>query len=348
MKIKEKALVGVVGAGSFGTTIATLLAHNADVLLFSRRKQIVDNINEHNTHINLTLSKRIRATDQIEEITQSCSLIFPVVPSASFRDTIKSMSPFLTPGHILIHGTKGLDLSDLPLNEISHIKISRKQIHTMSEVIRQETPVLRIGCLAGPNLYREILEGQPTACVIASEYDEVIKAGSEYLASKIFYVFGSYDLVGAEMAGALKNIIALASGMLAGKGMGKNIQAMLITRGLREMIEIGRAVGATHRSFLGTAGIGDLIATATSEKSRNFTFGYRFSQGESMQEIISSMDEIVEGVRTVQIAHQLAKYYQIRVPIIQMIFSVLFEQMELEKAIQYLMRYPYLPDVDFI
>lgn len=341
-------MVGVVGAGSFGTTIATLLAHNADVLLFSRRKQIVDNINEHNTHINLTLSKRIRATDQIEEITQSCSLIFPVVPSASFRDTIKSMSPFLTPGHILIHGTKGLDLSDLPLNEIRHIKISRKQIHTMSEVIRQETPVLRIGCLAGPNLYREILDGQPTACVIASEYDEVIKAGSEYLASKIFYVFGSYDLVGAEMAGALKNIIALASGMLAGKGMGKNIQAMLITRGLREMIEIGRAVGATHRSFLGTAGIGDLIATATSEKSRNFTFGFRFSQGESMQEIISSMDEIVEGVRTVQIAHQLAKYYQIRVPIIQMIYSVLFDQMELEKAIQYLMRYPYLPDVDFL
>ncbi|HQX44602.1 MAG TPA: NAD(P)H-dependent glycerol-3-phosphate dehydrogenase, partial [Saprospiraceae bacterium] len=286
--------------------------------------------------------------DQIEEITQSCSLIFPVVPSASFRDTIKSMSPFLTPGHILIHGTKGLDLSDLPLNEIRHIKISRKQIHTMSEVIRQETPVLRIGCLAGPNLYREILDGQPTACVIASEYDEVIKAGSEYLASKIFYVFGSYDLVGAEMAGALKNIIALASGMLAGKGMGKNIQAMLITRGLREMIEIGRAVGATHRSFLGTAGIGDLIATATSEKSRNFTFGFRFSQGESMQEIISSMDEIVEGVRTVQIAHQLAKYYQIRVPIIQMIYSVLFDQMELEKAIQYLMRYPYLPDVDFL
>lgn len=102
--------------------------------------------------------------------------------------------------------------------------------------------------------------------MIASEYDEVIKAGSEYLASKIFYVFGSYDLVGAEMAGALKNIIALASGMLAAKAW-ENIQAMLITRGLREMIEIGRAVGATHRSFLGTAGIGDLIATATSEKA---------------------------------------------------------------------------------
>mgnify|MGYP000916026632 CR=1 FL=1 len=348
MKKTKAHTVGVVGAGSFGTTIATLLAHNTEVLIFSRRDEVIDSINQRNTHLNILLSDKIRATGDLEEITSKCQLIFPVLPSSSFRITMKSMAPYLTPGHILIHGTKGLDISGIPIDDLMKVNLSSKHIHPMSTVIKQETSVLRMGCLAGPNLYKEILEGQPTACVIASEYDEVIRIGSEYLSSRYFFVFGSYDMVGAEMAGALKNIIALASGMLEGKGMGKNIQAMLITRGLRELIELGRAVGATHRSFLGTAGIGDLIATATSNKSRNFTFGMRYARGEKMQAIIDDMNEIVEGVRTVRIAYQLARYHHVRVPIINMIYSVLFEGMDVERAIEFLMRYPYLPDVDFI
>lgn len=348
MKKSNPHTVGVIGAGSFGTTVATLLAHNTDVLIFSRRQEVINSINLENKHLNIKLSDKIRATGDISEITSQCQLIFPVLPSSSFRTTMKIMAPSLTPGHILIHGTKGLDISGVSIDELMKSNVSSKDIHTMSSVIKQETSVMRIGCLAGPNLYKEILEGQPTACVIASEYDEVIKIGSEYLSSRFFFVFGSYDMVGAEMAGALKNIIALASGMLEGKGLGKNIQAMLITRGLRELIELGRAVGATHRSFLGTAGIGDLIATATSNKSRNFTFGFRYAKGEKMDDIIKDMQEIVEGVRTVRIAHQLARYHHIRVPIINMIYSVLFEEMDVNKAIEFLMRYPYLPDVDFI
>ncbi len=348
MKKTNPHTVGVVGSGSFGTTISTLLAHNTDVLIFSRRKEVIDSINQYNTHLNIKLSSRIKATGDIQEVTERCQLIFPILPSSSFRTTMKSMSNYLTPGHILIHGTKGLDISGIKIEDIMKVNLSSNHIHTMSTVIKQETSVLRIGCLAGPNLYKEILEGQPTACVIASEFDEVIKIGSEYLASKYFFVFGSYDLVGAEMAGALKNIIALASGMLEGRGLGKNIQAMLITRGLRELIELGKAVGATHRSFLGTAGIGDLIATATSNKSRNFTFGLRYAKGELMSDIIQDMQEIVEGVRTVRIAQQLARYHHVRVPIISMIYSVLFEGMDVQKAIEFLMRYPFIPDVDFI
>ncbi|MBK8486022.1 MAG: NAD(P)-dependent glycerol-3-phosphate dehydrogenase [Saprospiraceae bacterium] len=341
-------VVGVIGAGSFGTTIATLLAHNTDVLMYARKKEVVDRINQTHQHLGVELNSRIQATHSIEEVCSKTSLLFPVVPSESFRDTCISMSAYLTPAHMLIHATKGLDVAGIPLSQIATVNISRKNIHTMSEVIRQETSVLRVGCLAGPNLYREILDKQPAASVIASEYDEVIKAGSDVLTSRMFYVFGSYDLLGAEMAGALKNIIALGSGMLAGKGLGKNLEAMLITRGLREMIELGRSVGATSRSFLGTAGIGDLIATATSSKSRNFNFGFRLGQGENMNEIIHSLDEVVEGVRTVRIANQLAKHYHLRIPIINMIYSVVFDKLDLEKAIQYLMRYPYLPDVDFI
>ncbi|MEP7196858.1 MAG: NAD(P)H-dependent glycerol-3-phosphate dehydrogenase [Saprospiraceae bacterium] len=348
MKKSNPHIVGVIGAGSFGTTISTLLAHNTDVLLFSRRSEVIESINKKNTHLNIKLSEKIKATGDLSEITEKCQLIFPILPSSSFRTTMKSMSTLLTPGHILIHGTKGLDISGVPIEDMMKVNLSSKHIHTMSTVIKQETSVLRTGCLAGPNLYKEILEGQPTACVIASEFDEVIKIGSEYLTSKYFFVFGSYDLVGAEMAGALKNIIALASGMLDGKGLGKNIQAMLITRGLRELIELGRSVGATHRSFLGTAGIGDLIATATSNKSRNYTFGYRYAKGEKMEDIVEDMNEIVEGIRTVRIAQQLARYHHVRVPIISMIYSVLFEKMDVQKAIEFLMRYPYLPDVDFI
>ncbi len=339
---------GVIGAGSFGTTIATLLAHNAEVMMYSRKEEVVKAINENHFHRNVQLDHKIRCTNSLKEILNFCQLVFPVVPSEKFRETMKAASPYLTPGHILIHGTKGLDLKKNLGDGSEEQSISRKSVHTMSEVIRQETSVLRIGCLAGPNLYKEILEGQPTASVIASEYDEVIKIGSAALASKYFFVFGSYDLVGAEMAGALKNIIALGSGLLGGIGLGKNIQAMLITRGLREMIEIGKAVGATHRSFLGTAGIGDLIATATSDKSRNYQFGYRMGKGEKREDIIKSLDEVVEGLRTVQIANQLGKYYHLRIPIINMIHSVVFEKISVEKAIEFLMRYPFLPDVDFI
>mgnify|MGYP002397509739 CR=1 FL=1 len=345
---KSNRIVGVVGAGSFGTTVASLLSHNVDVLMYSRQPEVIQKINREHQHLGYTLAPNIRATGSLEEICHEARLIFPVVPSENFRETCKAMSSFVGPAHLLIHCTKGLDIEGIQMSELAHVNISRKNVHTMSEVIRQETSVLRVGCLAGPNLYREIMAQQPAASVIASEYDEVIKSGSEALASRFFFVFGSYDLLGAEMAGALKNIIALGSGMLAGKGMGKNLEAMLITRGLREMIELGRCIGSSSRSFLGTAGIGDLIATATSPSSRNYSFGFRIGKGEQMKDVLNSMDEVVEGVRTVRIANQLAKHYHLRVPIINMIYSVVFEDLPIERAIQFLMRYPYLPDVDFI
>jgi glycerol-3-phosphate dehydrogenase (NAD(P)+) len=161
-------------------------------------------------------------------------------------------------------------------------------------------------------------------------------------------VFGSHDIVGAELAGALKNVIALGSGILGGLQLGKNIQAMLITRGLREMIYIGSTLGAHPRSFLGTAGIGDLIATATSENSRNYTFGTRIARGETMEEINRSMDELVEGVRTLRIVQQLSAHNKQQLPIFQMLYKVIYEQYSFDKAMAFLMRYPYDLDVDFI
>ncbi len=340
--------VGVIGAGSFGTAIANLLAYNTDVLFFSRKAELVETINRKRHHLGVDISTRIHATSDPEEIAARCTLIFPVVPSVSFRRMMRSFGPYLRPDHLLIHGTKGFDTNEIEEELISQKGISRKDVNTMSEVIMQESSVIRVGCLSGPNLASEIMEGQPTATVIASRFDEVIDAGQAVLSSRYFHVFGTYEILGAELAGALKNVIALGSGILKGKGLGKNIQAMLITRGLTEMVHYGQRLGAGNKAFLGTAGIGDLVATATSKNSRNFTFGYRLGQGEKFQDIRDDMPELAEGVRTLRIVRYLAKNMKLRVPIMEMLYSVVFDELEIEKALEFLMTYPYDIDVDFM
>jgi glycerol-3-phosphate dehydrogenase (NAD(P)+) len=340
--------IGVVGFGAFGAAVADLLAHNNLVMLYSRDEDKVRQFNETHMFKGFKLSERILATSDLKRLTLSCNIIFPVIPSHSFRQTIRAMSPYLDPSKILIHGTKGLDVEDMD-EEIGEIEMIQKiNIHPMSEVIQQETNILRIGCLSGPNLATEILEGQPTATVIASDYEEVIHIGQKYLSSPRFFVFGSDDLKGAELAGVLKNIFALASGVLYGKGYGKNIQAMLLTRGLREMIALGKALGSNSMAFLGTAGIGDLIATATSSLSRNFSFGERLGRGEEKEKILNELDEVVEGLRTLKFAYILSKKYNVHVPITAMIYKIVYEQYEVERAIQFLMRYPQATDVDFL
>ncbi len=341
-----KEPVGVIGSGSFAVTVAHLLSHNVNVLLYSRRLEIVNQLNDHHRLFDHDLHPRISATNDISEIGKKCSVIFPIVPSEFFRDTIRLVADHLTPKHILIHGTKGFDL----INNVNYDAegLSRKDIRTMSEVILEETSVIRIGALSGPNLYKEILAGQPAATVVASRFEEVIKVGQKVLDGPQFAVFGSQELLGAELSGALKNIIALCTGMLNGLGMGKNIEALLITRGLRELIYIGKAMDVPTKAFLGTAGIGDLIATATSSSSRNFTFGQRLAKGESKEDISKSITGLAEGVRVLKITNGLIKHYQVNAPIITLLHKVVFEGYNLNTAIQFLMRYPYVQDVDFI
>jgi glycerol-3-phosphate dehydrogenase (NAD(P)+) len=172
--------------------------------------------------------------------------------------------------------------------------------------------------------------------------------GQEALGSKLFFVFGTHDTKGAELAGAYKNVIAIASGVLDGKGLGRNIQGMLITRGLREMVYFGKLLGSSSRAFIGTSGIGDLVATATSSSSRNFSFGCRLAKGESVDEILKSTDEEIEGLRTLKIAEELAKSYNIHAPITRILYRVVYENLNIDRAIMDLMRFPYAPDVDFL
>ena len=345
----HKRPVGIIGAGSFGIAVAKLLAHNTEVLIYSRKPETVRAINDDHFHYGTSLNPTIRATGDPQELVEQCRLIFPIVPSSAFRTTMQLFSPYLKPYHILIHGTKGLDLVGLREEELKrNTPVTRANIRTMSEVIAEETSVIRIGCLSGPNLANELIEGQPTATLIASRFDEVIDAGQAVLNSKRFHVFGSYEILGAEFAGAFKNIIAIGSGILGGKGMGRNIQAMLLTRGLTEMIAFGKRLGASKDAFLGTAGIGDLIATATSTNSRNYTFGMRLGQGEKREAILASMTEVAEGVRTLRLAHLIARTYRLHVPISEMLYRAVFEGFNIDRAIEYLMEYPYDVDVDFV
>ncbi len=342
----RKKKVGVIGAGSFGTTVANLLSFNSDVLIYAKHEHQVININEKHTNRGYELRENIKATKALSLVAEECDVLFPVVPSANFRMMMQELSPYVSPRHIIIHGTKGLDVKLKADEPIAFL--SKDQIFSMSEVIQDETSVLRVGCMSGPNLSNEIMAGLPAATVIASEFEEVIKIGHQLLSNSSFFVFGSNEIRGAEFAGAYKNIIALASGMLREKKLGKNIEALLITRGLREMVYFGKAVGIHERAFLGTAGIGDLIATATSESSRNFTFGRAIASGLKMEEILLDPNEVAEGVRTLKIAYLLGNFYKIDAPITNMLYKIIYEDFPVDQAIRYLMSYPYSADVDFI
>jgi glycerol-3-phosphate dehydrogenase (NAD(P)+) len=340
-----KLPAGVIGAGSFGVTVAQLLAANNDVMLYARDPGVVNQINETRKVIGIDLSPRITAVSSPFVIAEQCEVIFPVIPSDDFRMMMKTFGPLLSPRHILIHGTKGLDTSRIQDVMTFTGKLERSEICTMSNVIAEESNVLRIGCLSGPNLSKEILEGQPTATVIASEYDEVVAIGIELLSSKKMFVFGSSDILGAELAGAFKNIIAVGSGYLRGKGLGKNVQGLFITRGLHEIAYFGGLLGANKSAFLGTAGIGDLIATATSSSSRNYQFGFELGRGKRLQEVLAASDELAEGVRTLKIAYLLAKSEKTRLPIIETLYRIVYEDLAFDVALDYLMRYPYSKDV---
>lgn len=346
IKKSFKKPVGVIGAGSFGLAMANMLAKKSDVILYARRPEAAAYISSHEVYKGKPVHTRVEATNNLEELAEKCSVIFPIVPAYNFRQMMKQLAPSLHPYHILIHGTKGLDICTPP--DATKKQIDRSCIRTMSEVIREESVVVRIGCLSGPNLATELVQGQPAATVVASHFQEVITEGIRLLRTDRFQVYGSSDLIGVELCGVLKNIIAIASGALSGLGLGENARALLISRGMVEMIYLGRALGGNVQAFIGLAGVGDLVATCTSNLSRNFTVGYRLAKGETLNLILETMEETAEGVHTVQIMTQLAENLKVRAPITQMLYKVLFENMKVEEALQYLMKYPFNADVDFL
>ena len=270
--IMESNPVGVIGAGNFGTVIANIIAEKRPVLLYARNHLDVEHMISTRENCGYYLHPNIEPVNNLETLANNCEVIFPIISSSGFRKLMKNLALYLYPYHILIHGTKGLDIRpDIDIYNDT-IEVNRSHIKTMSEVITEETVAVRVGCLAGPNLAKEIALGQPAATVVASPFDEVISIGKKLLRSKRFQVYGSTDLVGIELAGVLKNIIAIAAGALHGLGMGENAKALLLSRGLAEMIHLGKSLGGNTHAFIGVAGVGDLVATCSNINSRNFTF----------------------------------------------------------------------------
>lgn len=341
--------IGVIGAGNFGSAIANIIAIHRKVLLYARDEKVVKNILNKKDHRGHVMHKNVLPTNDLEYLASQCDVIFPIVPSSHFRSMMRKVSPFLKPSHILIHGTKGFDIKLRKGETLETVqKLSRSQVKTMSEVIREESVVVRVGCLAGPNLSKELAQRQPGATVVASPFQEVIQIGKKLLKNDRFQVYENNDLVGVELAGVLKNIMAIASGALSGLGYGENAKGLLISRGAVEMVYLGRALGGNVKAFLGVAGIGDLVTTCNSPMSRNFTVGYRLAKGETLEEILDDMEEVAEGVNTIKIVKKCADYYGVRALITETLYKVLFEGMTVETAVQYLMRYPLNVDIDFL
>ncbi|MEZ4883654.1 MAG: NAD(P)H-dependent glycerol-3-phosphate dehydrogenase [Chitinophagales bacterium] len=339
---------GVIGSGNFGTAMANVMALNGKVLIYVRRQEVYDNILHKRFNRGQTMHANVQPTMSLEEVANKCKLIVPLVPSSNFREMIQKAAPFLTPEHILVHGTKGLDIQ-LPTNPTTEkaIPLRREYIHTMCDIIQQESVVIRVGCLSGPNLSKEIANNEPTATVVASRFDEVIEQGKQALKGSMFRVYGSHDVLGIELAGVLKNIMAIGAGMLRGLNFGENSKAMLISRGLGEMIKLGKALGADTSAFLGVAGVGDLVATCSSQLSRNHTVGYRLAKGENLDTIVEDMNQVVEGIKTVKIAKGISMFYHLELPIVEGLYRVLYEGDSISNCMNYLMSHGFDKDVDF-
>ena len=309
-----KMKVGLLGGGSWGTTVASLTAKNADTVLWARDEETVNEINNHHTNSKYLpgalLHKSLTATTSIEEVVSTADVLIMGIPSQYFRSVLKEAKPFIRPWIPIISLAKGLELGTKM---------------RMTQIIEQELPGHPAGVLTGPNLAKEIHSGQAAAAVISMVDQIIAKKLQGIFNSGVFRVYTNNDVIGCELGGALKNIMAIATGMGDGADAGDNTKAALITRGLSELTRLGTAMGGKRRTFAGLAGMGDLVATCMSSKSRNHHVGFQLGQGKSLNEIIAEMNEVAEGVKTAKAVMELASDYNVDMPISREVYKVLYE-----------------------
>lgn len=332
--------VGVIGAGAFGTAIANLLAHNTEVLLYTRDPEKAEQMQETGIFVGQQLAPNIAVTNALEDVAARCKTIFLLIPSHGLEELLSQLSPILNVDHMLIHGIKGLYIIPSPdaHPHTDHLQLTRKEVYTMSERMLQHTNIKQVGYIGGPNLAGELAQGLLAGIVVASTSSGVRETGKQLLASPQLTVDTHADILGIELCGVLKNILAIGTGYLAGLGQGENARALLMSKGLIDMMQIGVAMGAHKQTFLTIAGVGDLIATCNSNLSRNYSIGYQLAQGQSLEEIQVKGQLMAEGVKTVMIIYSLARAYAMHLPVVEMVYKLLFESISAEEGIQQLMR----------
>jgi len=296
--------VCVLGGGSWGSTVASLAAENTETMIWCRDEATVEDINTR--HVNgrylegYELHPALKATGDLEQAVSNADLLVIGIPSHSYRDTLSMAAPFLRPWVPVLSLTKGLEQG------------TRLR---MSQVTNEVLPGHPAGALTGPNLAKEILAGGAAAAVVAMADDVVAEALQQVFSTSSFRVYINDDVVGCELGGALKNVIALASGMADGLGTGDNTRAAVITRGLAEISRLGEALGGRPDTFAGLTGMGDLIATCISPQSRNRFFGEQLGKGRTVAEIAAEMDQVAEGVKTIPVVCTLADEVGVHMPI---------------------------------
>jgi len=319
--------VAVIGAGSWGTTVASLAAGNTSTVLWARRSelaaQMVATRRNPDYLSSFDLPDDLDITGDLTQAVGSADVVVMGVPSHGFREVATDVARYIRPWVPVVSLAKGLE---------------RSSLKRMSEVISDEIPGHPVAVLTGPNLAREIMEGQPAAAVVAID-DAVIAAELQQIFSRpTLRIYTNSDVVGCEVSGVVKNVIAIASGMAAGMGFGDNTRATLITRGLAEMTRLGMAMGSDGFTFSGLAGMGDLIATCSSDQSRNNMVGRRLGQGESIADIMSSMTMVAEGVKSSPAVLDLARRYAVEMPITEQVVAVCHQGRSAVEAVSLLMQ----------
>ena len=309
--------IAVIGAGSWGTTVAAIACANSPTVLWARDPQVVDRVNDEHCNADylpgIDLPEGLRATASLADSCEGADVVVMGVPSHGFRAVLTDARPSIDPQAAVISLSKGLE---------------QGTVLRMTEVIAEVLPDHRrdrIGVLSGPNLAKEVALGQPTASVVALGDPELMKELQALFMTLTFRVYTNPDVVGCEIAGALKNVIAIAAGIAHGLGYGDNTKAALITRGLAELARLGMALGGDPLTFSGLAGMGDLVATCTSDKSRNRTVGVALGQGRKLDEIVAEMKMVAEGVKSTQAVLALGAQEGLELPIAEQVGAVLYE-----------------------
>lgn len=320
--------IGVIGAGSWGTALAWLLANNGhEVTLWSIMEDEVKMLNEKREHISklpgVKLQDTISITTDLEAAMKGKDALVLAVPSPFTRSTSHMMQPFAAEGQLIVNVAKGVEETTLM---------------TLSEIIEEEIPQACVAVLSGPSHAEEVGKGLPTTCVIGAKDRETAEYLQEIFMSPVFRVYTSPDILGIELGAALKNVIALAAGVADGLGYGDNTKAALITRGIAEISRLGIAMGARAETFFGLSGIGDLIVTCASVHSRNRKAGYLMGQGYTMKEAMDEVKMVVEGVYSAKAALSLSEKYHVEMPIIVEVNKVLFEDKKAADAVNELMQ----------
>lgn len=322
-----KLNAAVLGGGSWGTTVASLVSANTPTVLWSRREDTVESINERRENERylpgLKLNRKLTATADMQAAVESADLIIMGVPSKAMRETLIAAKDYIRPWVPVISLSKGFE---------------PKTRYRMTEIIEEILPGHPPGVLTGPNLAREIIQGFAAASVLAMEDETIVKRLQSVFHSSLFRVYTNTDMVGCELGGALKNVIAIASGMGDGAGAGENTRSAVVTRGLAEITRLGVAMGGQPLTFSGLAGLGDLMATCTSSLSRNHHVGEQLGKGVKIDKIIKDMNQVAEGINSSRIVMDLSKQHGIKMPIAREVYRVCHEGATAKKAFAGLLR----------